>query len=158
MAVGNAHVFPGFLTPVLTQLFFQKPPTTFLTCFCRGDGRKYAGKKSGLNRESNSQPSGHESYMLITEPPGRGTKIQWIQGDESWTVPSKTHTHSGQKTKWWPAFPPLQTMPFFYVETCYLFSCIISVETGIKPVTSYPQVLYPFKRVAETQRGPCRKR
>ena len=30
MAVGDAHVFPGFLTPVLTQLFFPKPPTTFL--------------------------------------------------------------------------------------------------------------------------------
>ena len=26
------HVFPGFLTSVLTQLFFQKPLTTFLTC------------------------------------------------------------------------------------------------------------------------------
>ena len=37
MAVGDAYVFPGFLTPVLTQLFFQKPPTTFLTCFCRGE-------------------------------------------------------------------------------------------------------------------------
>ena len=35
MAVGDAYVFPGFLTPVLTQLFFPKPPTTFLTCFCR---------------------------------------------------------------------------------------------------------------------------
>ena len=30
------YVFPGFLTPLLTQLFFPKPPTTFLTCFCRG--------------------------------------------------------------------------------------------------------------------------
>ena len=50
MAVGDAHVFPGFLTPVLTQLFFPKPPTTFLTCFCRGERRKYAGKKSCLNR------------------------------------------------------------------------------------------------------------
>ena len=35
MVVGDAHVFPGFLTPVLTQL--PKPPTTFLTCFGRGD-------------------------------------------------------------------------------------------------------------------------
>ena len=35
MAVGDAYVFPGFLTPVLTQLFFPKPPTTFLTFFCR---------------------------------------------------------------------------------------------------------------------------
>ena len=28
MAVGDSHVFPGFLTPVLTLLFFPKPPTT----------------------------------------------------------------------------------------------------------------------------------
>ena len=72
MAVGDAYVFLGFLTPVLTQLFFPKPPTTFLTCFCRGERRKYAGKKSRLNRGSNSQPPGHESDTLTTEPPGRG--------------------------------------------------------------------------------------
>ena len=72
MAVGDAYVFPGFLTPVLTQLFFPKPPTTFLTCFCRGERRKYAGKKSRLNRGSNSQPPGHESDTLTTEPSGRG--------------------------------------------------------------------------------------
>ena len=69
------HVFPGFLTPVLTQLFFLKPPTTFITCFCRGEKRKYAGKKVRLNRGSNSQPPGHEFDMLTTEPPGRGCKI-----------------------------------------------------------------------------------
>ena len=40
MAVGDAYVFPGFLTPVLKQLFFPKPPTTFLTC--RGERRKFA--------------------------------------------------------------------------------------------------------------------
>ena len=73
MAVGDAYVFLGFLTPVLTQLFFPKPPTTFLTCFCRGERRKYAGKKSHLNRGSNSQPPGHESNTLTTELPGRGT-------------------------------------------------------------------------------------
>ena len=72
MAVGDAYVFPGFLTPVLTQLVFPKPPTTFLTCFCRGERRKYAGKKNRLNRGSNSQPPGHESDTLTTEPPGRG--------------------------------------------------------------------------------------
>ena len=74
MTVGNAHVFPGFLSLVLTQLFFPKPPTTFLTCFCRGERRKYAGKKGRLNRGSNSQPPGLESDTLTTEPPWRGTK------------------------------------------------------------------------------------
>ena len=71
-----AHVFPGFLSPVLTQLFFPKPPTTFPTCFCRGERRKYAGKKSRLNRGSNLQPPGHESDALTTEPPGRGMSDQ----------------------------------------------------------------------------------
>ena len=72
MAVGDAYVFSGFLTPVLTKLFFPKPPTTFLTCFCRGERPKYAGKKNCLNRGSNSQPPGHESDMLTTEPTGAG--------------------------------------------------------------------------------------
>ena len=66
------HTFPGFLTPVLTLLFFPKPSTTFLTCFCRGERRKYAGKKSRLNWGSSPQPPGHESDMLTTEPPRRG--------------------------------------------------------------------------------------
>ena len=65
-------VFPGFLTPVVTQLFFPKPPTSFLTCFCRAERRKHAGKKSRIIRGSNSQPRGHESDTLTTEPPGWG--------------------------------------------------------------------------------------
>ena len=68
MVVGDAYVFPGFLTPVLTQLFFPKPLTTFLTCFYRGERRKYAGKKSRLSRGSNSQPPGDESDKLTSEP------------------------------------------------------------------------------------------
>ena len=76
MAVGDAHLFPGFLIPELTQLFFPKPPTPFPTCFCRGERRKYAGKKSRLNRGSNSQPPGHESDTLTTEPPMRGFELE----------------------------------------------------------------------------------
>ena len=73
MAVGDTYVFPGFLTPVLTQHFFPKPPlTTFLTHFCRGERGKYAGKKVRLNRGSNLHPPGHESHMLTTEPPRWG--------------------------------------------------------------------------------------
>ena len=72
MVIGDAYVFPGFLTPVLTQLFFPKPPTTFFACFCRGERRKYDGKKSHLHQGSNLQPPGHESDTLTTEPPGRG--------------------------------------------------------------------------------------
>ena len=53
------HVFSDFLTPVLTQLFFAKPPTTFLTCFCRSN--------------SNHQV---RSPTLTNEPPGWGTKLR----------------------------------------------------------------------------------
>ena len=74
MAVGDAYVFPGFLTPVLTELFFPKPLTTFLTCFCRSERQKYAGDKSRLNQGSNSQPPGYEYDMLTTEPSRRGHK------------------------------------------------------------------------------------
>ena len=86
MAVGDAYVFPGFLTPVLTQLFFPKPPTTFLTCFCRGERRKFARKKNCLNRGSNSQPPGHESDTLTTEPLGRA--LHWPKTSKllSWLV------------------------------------------------------------------------
>ena len=74
MAVSDAYVFSGFLTPVPTQLFLPKPPTIFLTCFCRGERGKYAGKKICPNWEFNSQPPGHETDKLTTEPPGCGTK------------------------------------------------------------------------------------
>ena len=70
MAVDEAYVFPGFRTKA--QPFFPKPPTTVLTCFCRGERRKYAGKKVRLNRGSNSQPPGYESDTLTTESPERG--------------------------------------------------------------------------------------
>ena len=74
MVVGDAHTFPGFLTLVLTQLFFPKPPTTFLTNFSRGESRKYAGKKFGLNRVSNYKPSGHESDKLTMSQPAGAAK------------------------------------------------------------------------------------
>ena len=82
MAVGDAYVFPGFLTPVITQLFFPKPPTTFLTYFCRGERRKYAGKKSHLNGGLNSHPPGHESDTLTAETPGRGKGLLSVKNFE----------------------------------------------------------------------------
>ena len=85
MAVGDAHVFPGFLTQVLTQRFFPKPRTTFLTCFCRGERRIYAGKKSRLNPGSNSQSPGHESDTLTTEPPGRVWKFEAFADEKNVT-------------------------------------------------------------------------
>ena len=92
MAVGDAYVFPAFLTLVLTQLSFPKPPTTFLTCFCRGERRKYTGKKSRLNRGSNSQPPGHESNTLTSEPPGRGFSV--VQRETTLTISDSIETTS----------------------------------------------------------------
>ena len=67
MAVGDALTFPGFLTPVLTQLSFQSQRIFFSHA-----SAEVRGKKDRLNRVSNSQPPGHESDPLTTEPPGHG--------------------------------------------------------------------------------------
>ena len=64
-------------TPVLTQLFFPKPPTTFLRCFCRGERRKFARKKVASTGDRTHKQLGHESDTLTTEPPGRGPKCRW---------------------------------------------------------------------------------
>ena len=71
MAVSNARVFPGFLTPVLRQrvffFFFPKMfTTTFLTCL-RKERRKYARKKVCFNQVSNSS----EEVMNRTHSPLR---------------------------------------------------------------------------------------
>ena len=68
MAVGDAHVFLDFLTPVLTQLSFQ----SYWLLFWHASAEvRIRQKNVRLNRVSNSQPSGHESDTLTTEPPGR---------------------------------------------------------------------------------------
>ena len=63
MVLTYAHVFPGLLTPVLTQLFFPKLLTTFLTCFSRGQRRKYAGNKVRLNQGSNVNSTNQASNV-----------------------------------------------------------------------------------------------
>ena len=72
MAAGEAYVFPGFLTPVLRQLSFQSHQLLFSHASAEVRGENTPERKSGLNWGSNSQPPGHESDMLTTEPPGRG--------------------------------------------------------------------------------------
>ena len=59
------RMFPGFLTPVLTQLFFPKPPTTFLTCFCRGERRKFAERKTA---STGDQTCNHQVMSLTCSP------------------------------------------------------------------------------------------
>ena len=73
MAVGDAHVSWHSHTSTNTN-FFPKPPTTFLTCFSREKRGKYARKKFCLIWVSNSQPPGHESHTLTTEPLGQGRR------------------------------------------------------------------------------------
>ena len=53
------HTFPGFLTPLLTQIFFPKPPTTFLTCFCKGKRQKYARKFASTGDQTYNHQAHH---------------------------------------------------------------------------------------------------
>ena len=76
MAVGDAYVFPGFLTPVLTQLFFPKPRLLFSHASAEVRGENTPEKKSRFDRLSHSQPPGHEPDTLTTKPPVRGVKLR----------------------------------------------------------------------------------
>ena len=67
MAFGDAYMFPGSLKPVQTQLSFQSRRVLFSHAL---------SELRGWNFGKNSQPPGHESYRLTTEPPGRGSKLK----------------------------------------------------------------------------------
>ena len=69
MAVGDEHVFPGFLTPVLTQISFQSHRLLFSHASAEVRGENTPKNKVHLNLVSNSQPPGHESNTLTTDPP-----------------------------------------------------------------------------------------
>ena len=67
---GWRHTRVSWLSHTSTSTtFFPKQPTTFLTCFSIVERQKKARKKVCLNRVSNSQPTGHGSDTLTTEPP-----------------------------------------------------------------------------------------
>ena len=66
MAVGDAYVFPGFLTPVLTQLFFPKPRLLFPHASAEVRGENTPERKIAS--------TSHESDTLTTEPPRRGSR------------------------------------------------------------------------------------
>ena len=80
MAVGDAHVFPGFLTPVLTQLPFQSDKLLFshASAEVRGEimpERKFASnrylthnhKVMSPTRSPMSQPDGALVLMIATK-------------------------------------------------------------------------------------------
>ena len=109
MAVGDAHVFLGFLTPVLTQLFFPKPPTTFLTCFCRGERRR--GENTPERKVASTGDRTHNHQVMsptsspLSHPGGGGGGARANGGgererereratDRQTNRPSPTHTRA----------------------------------------------------------------
>ena len=72
MAVGDAYVFPGFLTPVLTQLFFPKQPTTFSHASAEVRGQNTPERKVASTGDRTHDHQVIGSNTLTTEPPRRG--------------------------------------------------------------------------------------
>ena len=64
MVVGDTHMFPGFLTPVLTQLFFPKPPTTFPNASAEVRGENTPERKFGLGKEEIAY---YEQFLLFPQ-------------------------------------------------------------------------------------------
>ena len=61
MVVGDAQVFPGFITPVLTQLFFPKPPLLFSHASAEVRGENTLERKFASNRDQT-----HKYQVIIT--------------------------------------------------------------------------------------------
>ena len=59
MAVSDAHVFPGFLTPVLTQLFFLKPLFSHASAEVRGENT--------LERKFTSTGNGTHNHQVMSQ-------------------------------------------------------------------------------------------
>ena len=76
MAVGDAHAFLGFLTPVLTQLSLPSHRLPFSHASAEVRGEKIRRKESSPQPviELETTP-GHKSDTLTTEPPGRGHTV-----------------------------------------------------------------------------------
>ena len=78
MAVSEAHVFPGFLTPSLTQLSFQSQQLLLShgSAEVKGENkpeRKFStGDKAKKSQLSNSQQPGHKYDTLTNEPTWQG--------------------------------------------------------------------------------------
>ena len=71
MAVGDAHVFPGFLIPVLTQLSFQSHQLLFSYASAELKGKNTPEGKFASTQDQ-TRPPGHESDTLTSEPSGWG--------------------------------------------------------------------------------------
>ena len=85
MAVGDKHLFPGFLTPVLSQLFFPKPVTTFFShasAEVRGENTPERKSASTGDRTHNHQvmspilsPLSHPGCALLNWKSPKQTKF-----------------------------------------------------------------------------------
>ena len=75
MAVGDAHVFPGFLTPVLTQLSFQSHRLLFTEASAVVRGENTPERKFASTGYRTQKPPSHEYDRLTTELPSQGALL-----------------------------------------------------------------------------------
>ena len=76
MAVGDTHMFLGFLTQVLTQLSSQSRRLLSTHASPEVRAENTPERKPHFNRTSKSQPPVHESDTLTAEPPGTNALCQ----------------------------------------------------------------------------------
>ena len=75
MVISDALVsWLSHISTITTLL--SKASYYFSHMLLQSERRKCAGQKVRLNWGSNSQPTGHETDMLITEPPGLGRQLK----------------------------------------------------------------------------------
>ena len=92
MAVGEAHVFPGFLTPVLTRISYQSHQLLFSHASAEVTGentpeRHFASIGSRTNNHQVMSPT------RTTEPPRRGSEQMNAGGNNIHITQTYCNTH-----------------------------------------------------------------
>ena len=73
MAVGDAHVFPGFLTPVLKQLSFQSHRLLFLLASTEVRGENKPERKfATIGYRTHNHQVMSQTRSLLSHPGGHG--------------------------------------------------------------------------------------
>ena len=91
-AVGDTHVFPGFPHTSTNTNFFPKPPTTFLTCFNKGESENSPKRNFA---STGSRTHNHQSMSPTRSPlshPG-GAKRKWKENKITTCISEKDLAH-----------------------------------------------------------------
>ena len=94
MAVGDANVFPGFLTQVLTQLSFQSQRLLFSHASADVRGKKKSLPQPGLELTTTRSPLNHPGGPLHMRKNSEIKYFNWLNCERHWSLDTQKKSKS----------------------------------------------------------------